>query len=95
MTFLIIAGVTICVYALFQNAGGFVMWMLLKWPIAIIIAIVSILNIAWWADYLVLPAFILALYPEEKMPDWVGDFLNIVVVGAFASFGYYILTLFG
>ena len=95
MTFLIIAGVTLCVYALFGQAGGLVMWMLLKWPMVIIAGIVGLMNITWWTNLLFLPAFILALYPEEKMPDWIVDFMNLVVFGAFVSFGYYILTLFG
>jgi hypothetical protein len=95
MTFLIIAGVTLCVYALFGQAGGLVMWELLKWPLVIIAGIVGLLNITWWTNLLFVPAFILALYPMEKMPDEMGDFLNLVVVGAFVGFGYYILTLFG
>ena len=95
MTFLIIAGVTLCVYALFGQAGGLVMWELLKWPLWILSFIVAFVIDEWWANLLWFPVMIAVFYPMEKMPDWMGDFLNLVVAGAFLGFGYYILTLFG
>ena len=95
MTFLIIVGIVLLIYAFFMDAGGMVIWMLLKWPLVIIAGIVGFMNITWWTNLLFVPAFLLAIYPEEKMPDWMGDFMNVVVAGAFLGFGYYLLTLFG
>ena len=78
MSILIILGILGGCFLMFGlNAGLLAFWVIVRWPLVIILGILGpLLNII--PDWYTYVALGLAIIPEENVPDWVWDWLTAI-----------------
>ena len=92
MTILAIFGLLAFCYLMAGRAGFLMFWIIMRWPLVFILAVGAIINfVPFW---LVVVFAILAAVPEEKIPDQVFDWINLILYVGIVGGGLFLLGVF-
>ena len=92
MSILIALLVVYLTYLAFGNYGGGMLWIIFRWPLFAVVAILAIAGVI--SSYWAILALILAIIPEEALdkPEFE-NFLNIIILGGFGYTIYFLSNL--
>ena len=96
MTILYLLGLLAFCYLLLGPAGFLGFWIIIRYPLALLLALAFLIDIPIFGINPAIPAVIfggLAFVDVDKVPDWVWDLINLIIYVAFALGMFYIFIL--
>ena len=96
MSILYLLGFLAFCYLIAGRGGFFAFWFIVRYPLALILVLAFLFNFPIFGINPAIPAIIfggLALVDLDKVPDWVWDLINLIILVAFALGMFYIFIL--
>lgn len=96
MSILYILGFLLLCYLMFGPGGGIAFWTILKWPIAILLGLATLIDFPIYGINPILPFIVvtgLAFVKLDDTPIWVMELLNLFILIAVSLGVFYVFIL--